>query len=109
MTVSAEAENLLVTLVKRVQDVPGVRQANVFRLEQDSSNGIAELAQPHVDGSDARNQWRLETKSDLIDELCAARLFEKAPSGARAAPDKWVIRAGIPISAFEWCERRRRF
>ena len=107
MTVSAEAENLLVALVERVKGLPGVRQVNVFRLEQDSSNGLAELAQPHVDGSDAQNQWRLETKSDVIDELCAARLFEKAPSGARAAPDKWVIRAGIPISAFEWYERRR--
>ena len=107
MIVSAEAENLLVALVERVRGLPGVRQANVFRLEQDSSNGIAELAQPHVDGSDPGNQWRLETTSDLIDELCAARLFEKAPSGVRAAPDKWVIRAGIPISAFEWCERRR--
>ena len=107
MTVSVEAKNLLVALVERVRDLPEVRQANVFRLEQDSSNGTAELAQPHVDGSDRGKQWRMETTSDLIDELCAARLFEKAPSGARAAPDRWVIRAGIPISAFEWYERRR--
>ncbi len=106
MIVSAEAEKVLVALVERVASLPGARQANVFRLEQDSSNGIAELAQPHVDGSDPGNQWRLETTSDLIDELCATGLFEKAPSGARAGPDKWVIRAGIPISALEWYERR---
>jgi hypothetical protein len=108
MTVSSEAEKLLIALVERVKSFPGVRQVRVFRLEQDPSNGIAELAQPHVDESDVGSQWRLETKSELIDQLCAAQLFEKAPSGARMAPDRWIIRAGIPTAALQWYEERQR-
>ena len=108
MTVSGEAENLLIDLVKRVKSLPGLRQANVFRLEQNPSNGCAELAQPHIDGSEVTTPWRLNTKSQLIDQLCAAQLFEKAPSGVRAASDRWIIRAGIPTAALQWYEEWQR-
>ncbi len=108
MTVSSEAENLLIALVDRVKSLSDVPQANLFRLEQNPSNGTAALAQPHIDGNDLANQWRLDTKSELIDQLCAAQLFEKAPSGTRVATDRWIIRAGIPTAALQWYEERGR-
>ena len=108
MAVSTEAEILLVALVERVKGLPGVPQANVFRLEQNSSSGSAVLAQPHIDGNEAANGWRLDSRLELIDQLCAAQLFEKAPSGARVAEDRWIIRAGIPAAALQWYDERDR-
>ena len=106
MGVTNEAETLLIALIERVKSVSSMPQGNVFRLEQDLSNGAAELAQPHIDHENVKAGWRIETYTELVDQLCCAHLLEKAPSGVRITSDRQVIRAGISIAAFHWYEKR---